>query len=115
MPAGGQTVQHDRSIRLLKIAVESEAEEPRLAGYEQSAVGVECNRMRGFEAAPDLHCLVGPAVRIAVGEGDNPVGTSLGEEQHPVRGDVHEPRRREAFGEDRDLVFVGNDELRETP
>ena len=90
MPAGGQALQDDGSIRLSKAVVQAEAEEPRLAGDEQSAVGVEGHRMRGFEAAPHLDRLVGPAVRVAVGEGDDPVGASLGDEQDPIRRDVHE-------------------------
>ena len=70
--------------------------------------------MRGFEAAPDLDRLVGPAVRVSVWEGDDTVSAPFRDEQHAVRRDVHEPRRREPFGEHRDLVSVGDDELSET-
>ncbi len=113
VPAGSQALQDDGSICLPKIAVQGEAEEARLAGHEQAAVGRECHRVRGFEAASNLDGLVGPAVRVTVREGHDPVGASLGDEQHPIRRDVHEPGRCEALGEDRDLVFVGDDELRE--
>ena len=61
-----------------------------------------------------LDRLVGPAVRVAVGEGHDPVGASFGDNQHSIRRDVHEPGECEAFGEDRGLVFVGDDEPRET-
>ena len=113
VPAGGQALQDDGSIVLVQVGVQAEAKEPGLAGHQQPAVGFEGDRMRGLEAAPDLDRLVGPTVRIAVGQGDDAVGASLCDEQHPVRRDVHEPRRGEARGKDRHLVFVGNNELGE--
>ena len=91
MPAGGQAIQDDGSLFLVKVGVQAEAEEPRLAGHEQAAVGFEGHRMRRFEAAPDLDRLVGPAVRVSVWEGDNTVCASLRHEQDAVCRDVHEP------------------------
>ena len=109
---GRQALEDDRPRPLAQVRAELEPEEPGLPGHEQSVLGLERDGVGALEPSPDLDDLVDTAVAVTVREGDDALGTRIGKEQRAIRCHRHEPRRRQAIGEDRGGIAIRHGELR---
>ena len=108
-----QVRDHDLPLRLAK-AIQRDRPQRLLPGHEEGAVLSECEVLAAPVPTPDLDDLVRHAILVGVGQRDDAVRITLGDEQDAVGRDGHEARVCQAFGEDAARVALGELELRHT-